>query len=350
MKDISELYFDELKEEMAALSEKPFRAAQVFSWLHEKAAVSFDEMTNLPLSLREKLASEFEIPVLKVEQVQESRIDGTRKYLLALSDGNLIETVLMRYHHGNSLCLSTQVGCRMGCAFCASTIGGMVRSLKASEILGELYAVLRDVGERIGHLVLMGSGEPMDNYEEVVRFLRLVSDEKWQNLSLRNITVSTCGLPEGIRRFAKENLPVARALSLHAADDETRRKLMPVARRFTLKEVLAACDAYFEETGRRVTYEYSVVRGVNDNEAEAKKLSRLLAGRNAHVNLIPVNPVTERGFERPNRETVLTFQKTLVKNGINATIRRELGSDIDGACGQLRRKYREENERKGEDA
>lgn len=282
--------------------------------------------------------------------MQESRIDGTRKYLLALSDGNLIETVLMRYHHGNSLCLSTQVGCRMGCAFCASTIGGMVRNLKASEILGELYAVLRDIGERIGHLVLMGSGEPMDNYDEVVRFLRLVSDENGQNLSLRNITVSTCGLPEGIRRFAKENMPVTLALSLHAADDETRRKLMPVANRYALKEVLAACDAYFDETGRRVTYEYSVVRGVNDNEEEAKKLARLLAGRNAHVNLIPVNPVTERGFQRPNRETVLAFQKTLVKNGINATIRRELGSDIDGACGQLRRKYREENERKGEDA
>ena len=339
MKDIRELYLEELKQEIAALGEKAFRAEQIFSWLHEKGAASFDEMTNLSLALREKLSGQFEIGSVRVRTVQESALDGTKKYLLELSDGNLIESVLMRYHYGCSVCVSTQVGCRMGCAFCASTVEGMVRNLSASEILGEIYEIERDLGERITHCVLMGSGEPMDNYDEVVRFLRLLGAPKGHHLSMRNVTVSTCGLPDGIRRFSQENLPVTLALSLHAADDETRKKLMPVAKRYPLSEVLRACDAYFESTGRRVSYEYAVVGGVNDNEAEALKLAALLKGKNAHVNLIPVNPVTERHFTRPDRTEIEAFQKILVKHGINATIRRELGSDIDGACGQLRRKY-----------
>ncbi len=347
MKEIRGLFPDELKTELLALGEKAFRAQQVFSWLHEKNAESFSEMTNLSVSLREKLAEHYTIAPLRIETVQESALDGTRKYLLALSDGNMIESVLMRYHYGNSVCVSTQVGCRMGCRFCASTIGGLVRNLTASEILGEIYAIERDLSERISHCVLMGSGEPMDNYDEVVRFLRLVSDPAGHNMSLRNITVSTCGIPENIRRFAKEKLPVTLALSLHAADDWTRRKLMPVAERYTLYEVLPACDEYFQKTGRRVSFEYSVVSGVNDNKEEAEKLSSLLRGKNAHVNLIPVNPVTERGFTRPSRERVEAFQKILVKNGINATIRRELGTDIDGACGQLRRKHLDHPEKGG---
>ena len=339
MKDIRELYLEELKQEIAALGEKAFRAEQIFSWLHEKGAASFDEMTNLSLALREKLAGQFEIGSVRVRTVQESALDGTKKYLLELSDGNLIESVLMRYHYGCSVCVSTQVGCRMGCAFCASTVEGMVRNLSASEILGEIYEIERDLGEKVTHCVLMGSGEPMDNYDEVVRFLRLLGAPKGHHLSMRNVTVSTCGLPDEIRRFSQENLPVTLALSLHAADDETRKKLMPVAKRYPLSEVLRACDAYFESTGRRVSYEYAVVGGVNDNEAEALKLAALLRGKNAHVNLIPVNPVTERHFTRPDRTEIEAFQKILVKHGINATIRRELGSDIDGACGQLRRKY-----------
>ena len=343
MKEIRGLYPDELKTELLALGEKSFRAQQVFSWLHEKGAESFSEMTNLSVSLREKLSEHYSIAPLRVETVQESAVDGTKKYLLALSDGNLIEAVLMRYHYGNSVCVSTQVGCRMGCRFCASTIGGLIRNLRASEILGEIYAIERETGERISHCVLMGSGEPMDNYDEVVRFLRLISDPAGRNMSLRNITVSTCGIPDKIRAFAGEKLPVTLALSLHAADDETRRKLMPVANRYSLAEVLSACGDYFRITGRRLSFEYSVVSGVNDNAEEAEKLSRLLHGKNAHVNLIPVNPVTERQFQRPSRERVEAFQKILVKNGINATIRRELGADIDGACGQLRRKHLEES-------
>ena len=347
MKEIRGLLPDELKTEILAIGEKAFRAQQIFSWLHEKRAENFSEMTNLSAALREKLAENYTIGALRIETVQTSALDGTKKYLLALPDGNMIESVLMRYHYGNSVCVSTQVGCRMGCRFCASTIGGLVRNLTASEILGEIYAIERDCGERISHCVLMGSGEPMDNYDEVVRFLRLITDPSGYNMSIRNITVSTCGIPEKIREFADEKLPVTLALSLHAADDETRKELMPIARTYPLSEVLSACDFYFEKTGRRVSYEYSVVAGVNDHDAEAEKLAALLHGKNAHVNLIPVNPVTERHFERPSRERVEAFQKTLVKNGIHATIRRELGTDIDGACGQLRIKHLRDQEKGG---
>ena len=353
MTDIKSLSREELKEEMAEIGEKPFRADQIFSWIHEKRARSFDEMSNLSLSLREKLKSAYELPQLQVERMQESKIDGTRKYLFLLSDGNLIESVFMRYHHGNSVCVSTQVGCRMGCRFCASTIDGVVRSLKASEILDEVYAIGLDTGEAISNVVLMGSGEPFDNYDAVVRFIRLLSDPKGQNLSMRNITLSTCGLPDEIRRFAEEGMPVTLALSLHAPDDETRKQLMPIANKYGLKEVLAACDYYFEKTGRRMSYEYSVVRGVNDTREEAEKLSRLLSGKNAHVNLIPVNPISARSFEKPAFESLAAFQKVLVKNGINVTIRREMGSDIDGACGQLRRHYlsdRKKGEAESEDS
>ncbi len=343
MTDLKSLSFEQLEEEIRKLGEPKYRAAQLFAWMHREKAASFDEMTNLPKALREKLKKEYTYTVIRIERVQESKTDGTRKYLFELPDGNLIESVFMRYHHGNTVCVSTQVGCRMGCRFCASTIDGLVRSLEPSEMLEQIYRIEADTGETVNHTVLMGSGEPFDNYDNVVAFIRLLTDERGKNLSVRNITVSTCGIPSGILKLADEDLPVTLALSLHAPDDETRKKLMPIANRYPLAEVFLACDAYFRKTGRRMTYEYSVVRGVNDTEEEAVKLGKLLHGKNAHVNLIPVNPIEERNFEKPLAASLAAFQKTLDKYGINATIRRELGADIDGACGQLRRRVQKEN-------
>lgn len=337
MTDILGLDFEELKNELAALGEKPFRARQIFEWLHVRRATDLNEMTNLSLSLRNRLSASYFIPRLTVKEMQTST-DGTRKLLFELPDGNLIESVFMQYHYGNTICVSTQVGCRMGCRFCASTIGGLLRNLSAGEILSEVYEMERFLKTPLNHIVLMGSGEPMDNYENVVRFLRLVTDPRGRNMSARNITLSTCGIPEKILSFAEEGLPVTLALSLHASNDETRKRLMPIAERYGLKEVLSACDRYFERTGRRVSYEYSVVSGVNDDEASARELGKLLSQKNAHINLIPVNPVREKMLLPPDREKLLSFQKTLEKYGINATIRRELGRDIDGACGQLRYK------------
>ncbi|MBO4412103.1 MAG: 23S rRNA (adenine(2503)-C(2))-methyltransferase RlmN [Lachnospiraceae bacterium] len=338
MTDIKSMTIEELQAYVGSLGEPAYRAGQIFKRLHRDKVRSFDEMTELPKALRERLRKDCVLPAFSVETMQESRIDGTRKYLFRLDDGNCIESVLMHYHHGDSVCVSTQVGCRMGCRFCASTIGGLIRNLTPAEILEEVYSIERDTAEPVTHIVLMGSGEPFDNYENVVRFLRLVTDPNGRNLSARHLTVSTSGIPDRIRAFAREGLPVTLALSLHASDDETRRKLMPIARKYPLSEVLSACEDYFEQTGRRVTYEYAVVRDVNDSAEEALKLARLLKGKNAHVNLIPVNPVRERSLKRPDAAKVSEFQKNLEKSGINATIRRELGTDIDGACGQLRAK------------
>ncbi|MBQ6680107.1 MAG: 23S rRNA (adenine(2503)-C(2))-methyltransferase RlmN [Lachnospiraceae bacterium] len=342
MKEIRALYPAELKEELVQLGEKPYRAAQVFRWLQQRNAKSFDEMTDLSLALREKLKAQFFLKSAEVEKVLKSAVDGSRKYLFRLHDGELVEGVFMPYHHGNSVCISTQVGCRMGCAFCASTIGGLARNLSAAEMLEEVFLMEEESGERISNIVLMGSGEPLDNYDNVVRFIRLVTDPEGRDLSARSITLSTSGLPEGILRLAEEGLPVTLALSLHASDDERRKKLMPVARRYPLSEVLSACDTYFKKTGRRVSYEYAVVRGENDGSAQAEALAALLHGKQAHVNLIPVNPVKGRYFEKPEAAALLAFQKILVKSGINATIRRSMGADIEGACGQLKRHYIEE--------
>ncbi|MBQ1376422.1 MAG: 23S rRNA (adenine(2503)-C(2))-methyltransferase RlmN [Lachnospiraceae bacterium] len=334
--DIKSLSETELKSLLEALGEKPFRSAQVFDWIHKKKAQSFDEMTNLSLALRERLKEEAELVSLVPVSVQASRLDGTRKYLFRLEDGNLIESVFMPYHHGNSVCVSSQAGCRMGCRFCASTIHGLSRNLKASEILEQVYAIERDTKERVSHVVMMGSGEPFDNYEAAVRFIRLISSEKGADLSIRNITVSTCGLTEGIRRFAEEDLPVTLALSLHAPNQALRESLMPVARRYDLQEVIEACSFYFETTHRRLTFEYALMNGINDSEACARELSELLKGQHAHINLIPVNPVEERDFRQPDSARISSFVKILEKNGINVTIRRTMGADIDGACGQLR--------------
>ena len=337
--DIKSMYADELKELFVSLGEKPFRAKQVFSWLHEKTAGSYDEMTNIPEKLKLLLKERYPITVLEEEDCLVSKKDGTRKYLFMLQDRNVIESVWMKYHHGNSVCISSQVGCAMGCRFCASTIGGKVRSLKASEMLEQIYKIGKLTGERVSNIVVMGTGEPFDNYDEIVRFIRLITDENGANISIRNITVSTCGLVPEMYRFAEEKLPVTLAVSLHASNDETRRSLMPVANRYTIKEVVDAAKNYYDKTGRRVTFEYALVRGGNDSKEDAENLCRILKGFPCHVNLIPVNPVTERSFRPTQREETVNFQNKLEKNRINVTIRREMGSDINGACGQLRKSY-----------
>lgn len=336
--DIRSMYMDELGNWMKAEGQPAFRAKQVFQWLHEKYVASAEEMTNLPKDLRTKL-SESGIVTIKEELRQESASDGTVKFLYQLQDDQMIETVFMRHDYGNSVCISSQAGCRMGCRFCASTIGGLVRNLTASEMLEQIYASSRAMGERISHVVVMGTGEPLDNYENLIRFLRLLTDEKGYNLSARNITVSSCGIVPRIYDLANENLPITFALSLHAPTDEERKELMPVAHRYTLAETLDACRAYFDRTGRRVTFEYSLVKGKNDSREQAMKLAKLLAGMNCHVNLIPINPVEEREYEKSDQDSIAKFKLTLEKNHINATIRKSMGSDIDAACGQLRRKY-----------
>lgn len=342
--DIRAYTYEQLTGEMEKAGEKKFRAKQIYEWLHVKLADSFDEMTNLSKNLREKLGEIYEIyPVTMLER-QISQLDGTNKFLFRLHDGHVVESVLMRYKHGNSVCISSQVGCRMGCRFCASTIGGLERNLSASEMLGQVYQIQKLTGERVSNVVVMGTGEPMDNYENFLKFVRMLTDEHGLHISQRNITVSTCGIVPKILELAEEHLQITLALSLHGSTQEKRKELMPVANKYELKEVLAACDAYFEKTGRRVTFEYSLVHGVNDTEEDARELIRLLGPRSCHLNLIPVNPIKERDFRQPSRKNALNFKNKLEKSGINVTIRREMGADIDGACGQLRRRYVETEE------
>ena len=338
-KDICSYTYEELAEEMKAAGEKAFRARQIYQWLHVKLADSFDEMTNLSKVLREKLDREYEIARMDLVERQISKADPTEKFLFELEDGNMVESVLMEYDYGNSVCISSQAGCRMGCAFCASTIGGLKRNLKASEMLRQIYKIQKTTGERVSNIVVMGTGEPLDNYDNFVRFIRMISAPEGLNISQRNITASTCGIVPGILRLAEEGFQITLALSLHAGTQEKRKSLMPVANRYELSEVLAACDTYFEKTGRRITFEYSLVKDVNDTDQDAADLIRIAGHRNCHINLIPVNPVRERSYVRPSRQNALKFQNKLEKNGINVTIRRERGSDIDGACGQLRRRY-----------
>jgi len=338
-KDIKSLTLAELKAEMEAKGEKPFRAAQLYEWMHRKLARGFDEMTNLPLAMREQYGESYCYTALRIVTVQESAVDGTKKYLFALHDGNVVESVWMRYKHGNSVCISSQVGCRMGCRFCASTLGGLVRNLTPAEMLDQIYAITLETGERVSNVVVMGSGEPLDNYENLLRFLTLLTDENGLHISQRNVTISTCGLVPMMRKLAQEKLQITLALSLHAATDEKRRELMPVADRYTLAELMEACAFYFEQTGRRITFEYSLVRDVNDTRQDAETLAALIRGLNCHVNLIPVNPVRERAYVQSERQAVEAFAALLQKKGVNATVRRELGRDIDGACGQLRRRF-----------
>lgn len=340
MQDIKSFTLEELKLEMEKMGEKSFRAKQLYQWMHQKLARDFDEMTNLPLSLREKCAREYEYTSIKEVKMQESAIDGTRKYLFELKDGALVESVWMKYKHGNSVCISSQVGCRMGCAFCASTIGGLERSLTPSEMLDQIYAVTLLTGQRVSNVVVMGTGEPLDNYENLLRFIQLLTDENGLHISQRNITVSTCGLVPQMLKLADEQLQITLALSLHASSDEKRKELMPIANKYSIAELMKACRYYFEKTGRRITFEYSLVGGVNDKPADAERLSVLMKGLNCHVNLIPVNPIKERDFVQSGGAEIASFKNKLEKNGINVTIRREMGRDIDGACGQLRRRQK----------
>ncbi len=339
MKDLKSLNLEQLTEELLSIGEKKFRAKQVYSWIHEKLVDSFDEMTNLSKDLREKLKAGYTLNSMEAVAVQTSKIDGTQKYLFRLHDGHVVESVLMRYHHGNSVCISSQVGCLMGCRFCASTIGGKVRDLAASEMLGQIYKIQKLSGERVHNVVVMGTGEPLDNYENLVQFVKLLTDENGLNISQRNLTVSTCGIVPKIRELAQEKFQMTLALSLHATTQEKRLKLMPIANKYDLKEVLDACHYYYEQTGRRITFEYSLVGGVNDTKEDAAELVKLIGKFPCHVNLIPVNPIKERDFVQPDRQECIAFKNKLEKCGINVTIRREMGRDIDGACGQLRKSY-----------
>ena len=339
--DIKSLPYPELEAWVLSRGEKKFRARQLYEWMHVKMVDSPDAMTNVPGKLRAVLREECTVSVLKEVTMQESALDGTRKYLFELEDGNRVESVLMRYHHGNSVCISSQVGCRMGCRFCASTLGGLVRNLTPAEMLDQIYRISVSIGERISNVVVMGTGEPLDNYENLLVFLHMISDENGQHISQRNITVSTCGLVERMRALADEKLAVTLALSLHAPVQEKRRELMPVAAAYDIGEVIAASRYYFEQTGRRPTFEYSLISGVNDSAEDARQLAALLGGMNCHVNLIPVNPIAERDFVNPDRKCIQLFKNKLEKYGINVTIRREMGRDIDGACGQLRKRFAE---------
>ena len=335
-RDILDMEPDELAEALKALGYPSFRAKQVYKWLYS-GCLDFSSMTNLPKDMRVKLSEEFTAGGLRIANKHVSKVDGTRKYLLELHDGNIIESVLMKYHYGYSACLSTQVGCRMGCAFCASASLGFVRNLTVGELVAQVLSIMNDIGDRIGHLVLMGIGEPFDNYDNVMRFLRRVNREDTLNISYRKMTVSTCGIVPKILEFAREGIPVNLSVSLHAPDDEIRRRTMPVARSWSMDELLKACNEYTRITSRRITYEYSLIEDVNDSPEHARTLAEKLKGTLCHVNLIPVNTVEGIDFSKSSRERTEAFKKVLEKYGIAVTVRRELGSDIMAACGQLRR-------------
>lgn len=337
--DIKSLNYDELADYIVSIGEKKFRAAQLYSWMHEKLACSYDEMTNISDKLKKVLKENTLYTCLEPVRVQESQIDGTKKYLFRLYDGNLIESVFMRYHHGNSVCISSQVGCKMGCRFCASTLNGCVRNLEPSELLDQIYRIQSLTGERVSNIVIMGSGEPMDNYDNVVKFLGLINSDKGLNISQRNITVSTCGLVPRIKQLAELKLQITLAISLHAPNDELRKTMMPIAYTYSIEQIMDACRYYLLQTARRISFEYSLVKGVNDSPECARQLIKLVHGMNCHINLIPVNPIKERDYEQSEKNSIHNFKEILEKAGVNVTIRREMGRDIDGACGQLRQNH-----------
>ena len=343
--DIKSMTLAQMQEAFAAMGEPKFRAKQVFVWLH-KGAASFDEMTNLSLPLRRRLDELYYITVPKAVRVQRSKKDGTIKYLWRLRDGNCVETVLMQYHHGNSVCISSEVGCPMGCKFCASTLGGLVRRLAPSELLDQVLFTQKDSGLPVSNIVLMGIGEPLDNFDNVMQFLELVNSPDGMNIGMRHISLSTCGLVDKINLLAERRLQLTLSVSLHSPDDESRSRIMPVNRRWNVETLLQACRAYFETTGRRVSFEYTMIDGVSDSPAQAELLAKKLQGMAAHVNMIPLNTVEESGLQCSSRQAIAEFQRILEANGVTATVRRTLGSDIDASCGQLRRKY-EKADREG---
>ncbi len=334
-KNIKDFTLEELQQCFVDMGEKKFRALQCYQWLGQ-GVESFQEMTNLSKELRQKLEEHFFVSVPKIRKKQVSE-DGTVKYLFENYDGTLIETVIMEYKHGISACISTQVGCNMGCRFCASTIGGKERDLTAGEILDQLIFASKDMGRRISNVVLMGIGEPLDNYENVIRFLKNVNHEHGLNIGYRHISLSTCGLVDQIRKLAEEQMPITLSISLHSTNNKDRDQIMPVNRKYPIEVLLQACREYTQKTKRRISFEYTLIQGINDDKPHARELAGLLKGMLCHVNLIPVNAVKESGLKRPSREAVAAFQQELTKNGINATVRRELGTDIDAACGQLRK-------------
>lgn len=338
-RDIKSLYPDELKEALSSLEFPSYRASQVFEWLHKKGVCSFEEMTNVSKSQIGVLSEKFDLRSCKIEKKSVSKLDGTVKYLFKLFDGELIESVLMKYKYGHSLCISTQVGCKMGCRFCASTLNGVVRSLTASEMLSQIHAAQRDEKVRVSHVVLMGMGEPLDNYENVIRFLDLAGCEKGLCLSMRNISLSTCGIVPKIYDLAKKKYQITLSVSLHAPFDDLRSEIMPVNRKYPLDSLMKACRDYCNLTNRRISFEYSMISGVNDTEECAKELCRLLKGMLCHVNLIPVNNVRENNYEKSDKNRIEFFKHILEKNGLNVTVRRSLGGDIEASCGQLRNNH-----------
>ena len=341
--DIKSMTLEELTQAMKDMGEPAFRGRQIFTWLHQRGVTSFEEMTNLSKPLREKLENIYYIDVLRVARKQVSRLDGTVKYLWELMDGNCIETVLMQYHHGNTVCISSQVGCRMGCAFCASTIGGKIRDLRPSELLDQVLFTQRDSGKTISNIVLMGIGEPLDNLDNVLRFLELVNHRDGLDIGMRHISLSTCGLVPGIKRLGELKLQLTLSVSLHAPDSATRSRIMPVNRAYDGEELFAACHDYFRQTGRRISFEYAMIDGVNDHDWQADLIAEKLRGMPGHVNMIPLNDVRESPL-KPSRR-IRQFQQRLESHGLTATVRRSLGGDIDASCGQLRRKAMEEGER-----
>lgn len=335
--DILSLTFEEPSEKILEMGEKKFRAKQIFDWLHIKKATGFEQMSNLSAQFRGELSEKFCVKQLKIKKRLVSGIDNTVKYLYGLSDGEAVESVLMDYKHGAALCVSTQVGCKMGCKFCASTLAGWVRNLEPSEMLGQMYESERDSGKTLDSVVLMGIGEPLDNFDNVMKFLKILDES---GFSLRRVSLSTCGVVDRIYELAKLKLGVTLSVSLHAATDEKRSEIMPINKKYPLKTLMKACDDYFAATGRRISFEYSLIEGVNDDESSAKELISLLGGKNCHINLIPINEVRERGFRKS--PYVERFQRLLTNAGMNATVRRTLGADINAACGQLRRDSRGE--------
>lgn len=337
-KDILSYSLEELETALAEIGEKKFRAKQIYEWLHVQRVSEFDKMSNISLSLRTKLDEEFYINSINIVKKLESHIDNTVKYLYELSDGNHVECVMMEYKHGNSLCISTQVGCKMGCRFCASTIAGFKRNLLPSEMLLQIYTAEKESGKHVDSLVLMGIGEPLDNFDNVVKFLQLLSYETGKNMSLRHVSLSTCGLVNRIYDLAEYKFGLTLSISLHAVTDKKRSEIMPVNNRFCISELLQACRDYIDKTGRRISFEYSVIHSVNDSPEDAAGLIKLLKNMNCHVNLIPVNEIKERDF-KADRKSLEKFEEMLIKGGLNATTRRTLGADINAACGQLRREY-----------
>ena len=337
--DIKSMTLEELTQAMKDMGEPAFRGRQIFTWLHQRGVTSFEEMTNLSKPLREKLENTYYIDVLRVARKQVSRLDGTVKYLWELMDGNCIETVLMQYHHGNTVCISSQVGCRMGCAFCASTIGGKVRDLRPSELIDQVLFTQRDSGKPVSNIVLMGIGEPLDNLDNVLRFLELVNHRDGLDIGMRHISLSTCGLLPGIRRLGELKLQLTLSVSLHAPDSETRSRIMPVNRAYDVEELFAASHDYFRQTGRRISFEYAMIDGVNDHDWQADLIAEKLRGMPGHVNMIPLNDVRESPL-KPSRR-IRQFQQRLESRGVTATVRRSLGGDIDASCGQLRRRAME---------